>query len=262
MKKTTIYIVMSFLVLAGCREEGIQQVQEPQQIEQTESHAPKPVAETTEAKPEPEPEQEQAAQFEITMKIITADRDEYAAMDEIWKDVTTGILVSMRPEILDESEIKAGMGWHNFTDRLNKIKDKLESVEESEISVKAGDGEKAYLMIGEGIILDKFFYYGRWYDTDKYEFADAVRLLRIVPRDIPERDLINLRITPVFKRFLSNGGDMEFAETEVGLTLKPSQPGVIGAPVEWSHYLATALLCSREDGEDKQSLLVIKARQL
>ncbi len=255
MNKITIYIAMSLLVLAGCQTEEVQQVQVS---EQTESQIQEPVAETTEA----EPESEQAAQFEIAMKIVTVDKDEYAAIDGIWERVTTGILAPMRPEILDESELKVGMGWQqDFAIRLDRIKEKLSSVEESEISITVSEGKPAYFTIGEGIAIDKFFYYGRWYDASKYKFADAVRSFKIMPRDIPERELVNLRITGVLKGFLSDGGDMEFVETEVGLTLKPLQPGVIGAPVTWSKYLATALLCSQEDSKNKQSLLVIKVRQ-
>jgi hypothetical protein len=167
----------------------------------------------------------------------------------------------MRPEVFDESQLIVGMGWRDFAGRLDGIKEKLSSVEESEISITVGDGKLAYFTLGEGVIIDKFFYYGRWYDASKYKLSDAIRSLKIVPRDILGRELINLRITPVLKGFLSDGGNMEFVEAGVGLTLKPLQPGVIGAPVAWSKYLATAMLCSQEDSKDRQSLLVIKVRQ-
>ncbi|MGD9109469.1 MAG: lipoprotein [Phycisphaerales bacterium] len=258
MRKITIYILLSLLVLAGCQEQEIQQAQVEESIEQVESQKQEPVAEATEVKPE----SEQVAQFEITMKIVTVDKDEYAAIDEIWGRVTKGILVSIRPEILDEAELIIGMGWRDFAGRLDGITKKLSSVEEKEISVRVSESKSAYFAIGERVFIDKFFYYGRWYDASKYKLADAVRSLKIVPRDIPGRDLINLRITPVMKGLLSDGSDMEFVQTEVGLTLKPLQPGVIGAPVQWSDYLATALLRSKENGKDRQSLLVIKVRKL
>lgn len=258
MRKITICTLLSLLALAGCQEQEIQQAQVVESIEQVENQTQKPVAETTEVKPRPE----QVAQFEITMKMVTVDKDEYAAIDKIWRHVTRGIFVPTRPEILDESELIIGMGWRNFAGRLDRIKEKLSSVEEKEISIIVGESKPAYFAVGEKVIADKFFYYGRWYDAGKYEFANAVRSLKIVPRDVPGRDLINLRITPVMKGFRSDGGDMEFVQAEVGLTLKPLQPGVVGAPVQWSDYLATALLCSEENGKDKQSLLVIKVRQL
>lgn len=258
MRKITIYILLGLLALAGCQEQEIQQAQVEGAIEQVESQTQEPVIETTGAKPKPE----QVAQFEITMKIVTVDKDEYAAVDKIWGRVTKGILVSMRPEILDESELIIGMGWRDFAGRLDGIKEKLSSVEEKEISVTVSESKPAYFAIGKRVFIDKFFYYGRWYDASKYKLADAVRSLKIVPRDIPGRDLINLRITPVMKELLSDGSDMEFVQTEVGLTLKPLQPGVVGAPVQWSNYLATALLCSKEKGKGKQSLLVIKVRKL
>ena len=94
------------------------------------------------------------------------------------------------------------------------------------------------------------------------DVLNAVRLLKIVPWQVPGKEIISLRLTPVISGLGSDGGDMEFVQTEVGLTLKPGQPGVVGGPVQWSNYLATALLCSREDDKERQSLLVIKARPL
>ncbi|MFA5554690.1 MAG: hypothetical protein WCZ89_04125 [Phycisphaerae bacterium] len=255
MKKIIASILIGLFLLIGC---------EPQP-----SSKPRPVAaqdvvqeQTNEQSAQTEPqiqavEPENLTEFEITMKILTVDKTDYPAVDGIWESVTRGYVTADLSEILSETQLEIGMAWPDFDEKLNAIKQNIDSISQSEITVSAHELKPVYLKVGDKISSEKFFYYGRWYRAENFNFESAERILKIVPRKVPGREFINLLITIVFSDLLPDGGKMEFVQMTAGITLMPMQPAVIGIPVEADDYLGKALLISKDSDKDKQSLIVL-----
>lgn len=205
---------------------------------------------------------EEGLKFEITMRILTVDKEEYQIIDGIWTSapITRGYLTADYPEILDETQLLIGMAWAKFDEELNILKEKVKSAAESQTTITAVEAKPVYLPVGEKIEADKFFFYGRWYQAKDFKFKEAKKLLKITPLQIPEREFINLQITIVFSDFLSDGGSKEFSQMTAGITLRPGQPVVIGGPVKMDEYLGKALLISGENEKTTQSLIILTVK--
>ena len=97
---------------------------------------------------------------------------------------------------------------------------------------------------------------GRWYSSVGYDFRQAGRSLKVTARRLPS-GLIDIELTPVFSRFLSDGGDLELTELSTRVISQPGKALVIGGGDSSEEDVATALLSYSKYGEQKQTLITV-----
>lgn len=262
MNRILISITALLLILAGCEPEK-EKIPEAREVLEQNSQDAEQVQVSAEQPSEPAGETETQAQFEIKMKVITADKKDVPTLNEIWQQLTRGYMTANRAEIFDETQLEIAMGWADLPQKLDAITQKLSSVRETEMSAAAAEYQPVYLKVGKAIDISKFFYFGKWYKQSDYQFSNTKKLLKVIPRKISERNLINLEITIVFSEFLKGGGDMEFSEMAAGVTLMPLQPALIGIPAEPDDYLGNALLTGLDkEGNYTQSIIILTVEPL
>ena len=104
--------------------------------------------------------------------------------------------------------------------------------------------------------MPRFFYSGRWYSGVEYEFRQAGRSLQVTVHRLPS-GLIDMELTPVFSKFLSDGGNLELTELSTRVTARPGQTLVIGGGDTTGDNVAKALLGYSKMGEKKQTLITV-----
>ncbi len=66
-----------------------------------------------------------------------------------------------------------------------------------------------------------------------------------------------MELTPVFSRFLSNGGDLEMTELSTKVLASPGEIVVIGGGDTTKENVANALLGFGKESEKKQTLITV-----
>jgi hypothetical protein len=66
-----------------------------------------------------------------------------------------------------------------------------------------------------------------------------------------------MELTPVFSRFLSNGGNLELTELSTRVSVHPGQTLVIGGGDTAEENIGTALLSYSRYGEKKRTLITV-----
>jgi len=237
MRKIKVCILAVCLLLAGC-ESNLQEHQDEhfekvsEQIEQIKTQADSVVPADTEA----------VGNIKVTVKMLTVDEQDFSAIDGLWQYASDDFVVYRRPDIFHESGIKVGISRGNLTAKLAAVKNKSKYSEQSEMFLVLADGSTGYVDIGKEILVPRFYYLNRWYEAGEYEFRRAGRGFKVTAVRIPERELVNLRITPVFSSFLSDRGDKKFNELMTNVTIKPGQSVLIGGTRTSHESLASALL--------------------
>ena len=99
---------------------------------------------------------------------------------------------------------------------------------------------------------------GRWYAAVEYDFRVVGRSLKVFAHRGPSGE-IDMELTPVFSRFLNNGGDMELTELSTLVVVMPGQALMIGGSDSSSEDVATALFGYSKSGERKQMLITVTA---
>ena len=97
---------------------------------------------------------------------------------------------------------------------------------------------------------------GRWYSSAGYEFRQAGRSLKVTARKLAS-GLIDMELTPVFSKFLSDVGDLERTEISTRFRARPFQTLVIGGGDTSEGNVATALFSYNKYGEKKQTLVTV-----
>ena len=113
-----------------------------------------------------------------------------------------------------------------------------------------------YINVGKEILVPRFYYFGRWYSSVGYEFRQAGRSLKVTARKLPS-GLIDMELTPVFSKFLNDGGDLELTELSTRVTTLPGQTLVIGGGDTTEENVATALFSYSKQSEKKQTLVTV-----
>lgn len=109
------------------------------------------------------------------------------------------------------------MAGDNFNARLDITKQKLTSSEESTLFLVLADGTTGYIHIGREIVVPHFVYMGRRCSGVAYDFRQAGRTLKVTVHKLASGK-IDMELTPVFSRFLSDGGDLELTELSTQVT--------------------------------------------
>ena len=190
----------------------------------------------------------------ITVNLLTTSVKDYFAINALLQRTYGDVTVTNRPEINTESGLQIGVAGENFRAQLDIAKRNLKSSEDSELFLLLADGATGYINIGREIAVPRFFYFGRWYNSINYEFRKAGRSLKITARKLPS-GLIEMELTPVFSKFLNDGGDLEMTELSTTVRARPGQIVVIGGDTDSDENVARALLGYGKMGEMKETLI-------
>ena len=192
----------------------------------------------------------------VTVKLLTTSVVDHFAIDSLMQYVSGNVSVTKSPGIYAQSGLRIGLAGENFHSQLNITKRQLKSSEETELFLVLADGATGKIFIGKEITVPRFFYFGRWYSSVEYQFLQAGRSLQVSARRLPS-GLIDMELTPVFSRFLNDGGSLELTELSMRVKTSPGTTLVIGGGDTAGENVATALLGYSKMGEKKQTLITV-----
>jgi len=192
--------------------------------------------------------------IKITVNLLTTSVTDYFAINALMQRVYGDVTVANRPEIYTESGLQIGVAGENFRAQLDIAKRKLKSAQDTELFLVLADGATGSINIGKEISVPRFYYSGIWYNSINYEFRKAGRFLKISARKLPS-GLIEMELTPVFSKFLNDGGDLEMTELSTTVRARPDQTVVIGGDTDSDENVAQALLGYSKTGEMKETLI-------
>ncbi|MHC4625031.1 MAG: hypothetical protein ACYS4W_14140 [Planctomycetota bacterium] len=192
----------------------------------------------------------------IVVNMLATSVTDQFTIDSLWRYVDENVAIVKRPETFSRSGLRIGVGDERFRVRLDIAKRQLKSSEETELFIVLADGTTGYINVGREIFVPRFYYGGRWYSSVGYGFRRAGRSLKVTARKLPS-GLVDMELTPVFSRFLSDGGDLELTELSTRVTARPGQTLVIGGGDTSGENVATALLSYSRHGEKKQTLITV-----
>ena len=191
--------------------------------------------------------------------MLTTSKSDYFAVDALWKYVSRDFVVAKRPDFFVDSGIKIGMAVGDFNARLDIAKQQTKSSEETEMFLVLANGSSGYINVGTEISVPRFYYFDRYYKSVDYQFRQAGKSFKVTVQKIPDRNLINLQLTPVFSNFLNDGGDLELTELSTNITVRPNQPVVIGGSASEQLDAGKALFSYEKDSVNKQTLIIVTA---
>jgi hypothetical protein len=194
--------------------------------------------------------------IKIVVNMLSANAADNFTIDSLFQYVDKNIAITKNPQLMTGSGLKIGVADSNFHARLDITKIQLKSSEETELFLLLADGTSGYINIGTEIAVPQFYYSGRWYSSVGYEFRRAGRSLKVAARKIPS-GLVYIELTPVFSKFLSNGGDLELTELSTTVTVSPGQTIVIGGGDSATQNVASALLAYSKSGQKKNTLITV-----
>jgi len=246
MKKLLVPVLV-FSLLAGC---------ETSQTTSSESEYDRLSREIEQLKAESEAAISTGENIKVVVSMLTTNEADHFAIDSLLEYVDKNITISKRPEVFSRSGLSIGVADKNFHARLDITKRQLKSSEDTQLFIVLADGATGYINVGTEISVPRFYYLGRWYTSVGYEFRQAGRSLKVTARKLSS-GLVDMELTPVFSKFLSDGGDLELTELSTRVTARPGQTLVIGGGDTSSENVATALLSYSKYGEKKQTLITV-----
>jgi len=194
--------------------------------------------------------------IKITVNLLTTSVTDYFAINALTQRVYGDVTITNSSEVFTESGLQIGVAGEDFRAQIDIAKRKLKSSQDSELFLVLADGASGSINIGKEISVPRFFYFGRWYSGIDYEFRKAGRSLEITARKLPS-GLIEMELTPVFSRFLNDGGDLEMTELSTTVRARPGQTLVIGGDTSSGENVASAMLGYRKTGEMRETLITV-----
>jgi type II secretory pathway component GspD/PulD (secretin) len=194
--------------------------------------------------------------IKVVVNMLSTNLADQFAINTLWRYVNRSIAVSKRPGGFARSGLMIGVGDKSFRARLDITKSRLKSSQDTELFIVLDDGATGYINIGEEIAVPRFYYSGLWYSSVGYQFRQAGRSLKVTARRLPS-GLIDMELTPVFSRFLSDGGDLELTELSTRVTARPGRTIVIGGADTSSENVASALLSYGKSGQNRHTLITV-----
>ncbi|MHC4705646.1 MAG: hypothetical protein ACYS8I_00985 [Planctomycetota bacterium] len=229
MNKFSASILLVFLMLAGCQTTDTS----------SDTHYDDVSEEIDRLKAESEAALATGDNIRIVVNMLTTSAADHFAVDSLFRYVDKNITITK-----------------NFQARLDITKQQLKSSEETELFIVLASGATGYINVGKEIAVPRFYYLGRWYSSVGYEFRQAGRSLKVTATKLPS-GLIDMELTPVFSRFLSDGGNLELTELSTRVVARPGQTLVIGGSDTSQENVGTALLSYSKLGEKKRTLLTV-----
>lgn len=237
---------MLFILLAGCQDSHTS----------SESQYDKVSREIERLKAESYSSASIGNNIKIVVTMLSTDITDQFAIDALWQYADENVTIANRPEVFARSGLRIGLGGDNFRVRLNITKKQITSSEETELFIVLADGSTGYINVGREISVPRFYYSGRWYRAVDYEFRQAGRSLKVTARKLAS-GRIDIELTPIFSKFLSDGGDIELTELSTRVTALPGQTLVIGGSDTNDENAATALFSYSKNGQKKQTLITV-----
>ena len=239
-------LILPFLVLVGCQVSNTS----------SNSHYDKVSREIEQLKAQSQDAASFGDNIKIVVNMLSADIADQFAIDSLWQYTDENIAIANRPEVFTKSGLRIGLGNENFRVRFDITKKQLKSSEETELFIVLSDGSTGYINVGEEISVPLFYYFGRWYSSVGYEFRQAGRSLKVTAHKLPS-GLIDIELTPVFSKFLNDGGDLELTELTTRVTATPGQTLVIGGGDTAAENVATALFSYSKYSEKKKTIVTV-----
>ncbi len=245
----------AFLVLLGCSLFfGCESILE----KKSDSHHERVEREIEQLRAEADKADATGENIRVVVNMLSTNLVESSIVDALWHYTDENVKIVNRPEVFSRSGLKVGLGSKDFRARLDITKRHLRSSEETELFIVITDGTEGYINIGEEIFVPRFYYFDRWYNAVDYEFLHAGRSLKVAGKKL-RGGAIDLVLTPVFSRFLNDGGDLELTELTTRITVRPGQIVVLGGTESFSENAASALLGYNKSGERKKTLITLTA---
>lgn len=246
MIKCSSVILLACFLVAGCETSSTS----------SDNHHDRISREIEQARAEAERSGALAGNIRITVNMLSTSVNDYFAIDSLLQYTDKNVVVTKAPEVYGRSGLQVGVAGENFRARLDITKKTLKSSEETELFLVLADGSTGYISIGQEIAVPRFFYSGRWYSAVEYDFRRAGRSIKVTARRLGS-GLIEMELTPVFSRFLNNGGDLELVELSTRVTAAPGQTLVIGGGDSAGEDVATALLGYSKTGQQRRTLITV-----
>jgi len=230
MRNIAIITILGCLLAGGCQNEKQQREDKFErvsaEIEQLKTQA----------------SEGQTGNIRVTVRMLTVDESSFAAIESIWRYADTRFVLKRRQDLFPKSGLKVGVSAGDLSVKFKAVAEKSKYSEESEVFLVLADGTSGYIDIGKEIAIPKFYYLNHWYTAAEYQFQKASRGFDVHVRTVRDGDLVNIRLVPVFSRFLNDGGGKRFTELETNITVKPGQQVLIGGGSEESENFSAALL--------------------
>lgn len=246
MGKLPFAILIIGILLTGCETSSTS----------TDSHYDRISREIEQARAEAERAASMGDNIRITVNMLSTSLSDQFAIDSLLQYVDENVIITKEPEIFNRSGLQVGIAGENFRAQLAITKKTLKSSEETELFLVLADGATGYINIGEEIAVPRFFYAGRWYRGVEYNFRKAGRSMKVTVHRLSS-GMVDVELTPVFSRFLSDGGDLELVELSTRVIAAPGQALVIGGGDSSGEDVATALLGYSKTGEKRQTLITM-----
>lgn len=243
-KRSTL--ILLFVLLAGCQNSNTS----------SENHYDQVSHEIERLKAESQAAPSIGENIKIVVTMLTTNIADQFTIDSLFRYVDENVVIAKHPEVFSRSGLRIGLGGENFRVRFDITKKQLKASDETELFVVLADGTTGYINVGKEILVPRFYYLGLWYTSVGYEFRQAGRSLKVTARKLPS-GLIDMELTPVFSKFLSDGGDLELTELSTRVTALPGQTLVIGGGDTRGENVATALLSYSKYAEKKQTLVTV-----
>ncbi len=192
----------------------------------------------------------------ITVNLLSTSVEDHFAIDTLMQNVYGNVTVTKNPEIHAQSGLQVGVAIGDFRAQLNITKKRLKSSEETELFLVLADGATGHINVGREISVPRFYYLGQWYNGIEYEFKKAGRSIKVTVHRLPS-GLIEMELTPVFSRFLSDGGNLEMTELSTKVVASPGEIVVIGGGDTTGENVANALLGFSKESKKKQTLITV-----
>ncbi|MHC4268160.1 MAG: hypothetical protein ACYSTS_06805 [Planctomycetota bacterium] len=192
----------------------------------------------------------------ITVNLLSTNVEDYFAIDTLLQNVYGNVTVTKNSEIHAQSGLQVGIADGDFRAQLNITKRQLKSSEDTELFLVLADGATGNINVGREISVPRFYYFGQWYNGIEYEFKKAGRSIKVTVHRLPS-GLIDMELTPVFSRFLSDGGNLEMTELSTKVVASPGEIVVIGGGDTTGENVANALLGFSKESEKKQTLITV-----
>jgi hypothetical protein len=194
--------------------------------------------------------------IKVVVGMLSVSSSEFGSIEALFRYVNEDIAIAKRPSVFTGSGLRVGLAGDNFRFQLNIAKSMLSSSEDSEIFLALADGATGYISIGQEISVPRFYYMGYWYTSVEYQFRRAGRSLEVTARKLPNGS-IEMELTPIFSKFLSNEGDLVLTELSTKVIARPGQTLVIGGSEGQSSDVANALLSYRSLGRQNKTLITV-----
>jgi len=268
MKKINMIILIGCLLLAGCEEQPLQDqaatLESPPErevpvIPSTKTEPVEQEQSQPELKAACEADDEKTGDIELSVRILTVSEQDFTALEELWDYTTVLFVMTKRTDLFPRSGLKIQAATADLSEKLDELADNAAQAREKRISLTLENYAAEYMKINRRIKIPKFDYLTRQYTPEKYNFEKAVGGFKIIAQKVPQRELINMRLTPVLFDFLSDGGNQVFDELRTAITVKPNQSVLIGSAGDPQNDLASALLGSSVGRGATKTIILINA---